>query len=274
MTSTTEMWLRYTHLDKLYGYLPGLVDALPAIFGLTPAQHAEITAGFDDNTRQVATDLLTDARFAAAVDALPFRPGQTVLAVGDSITDDAQSWAEMLRHLLHLRRPADRIQVVNAGLSTHTTAMVLRRWPATLATTSPDWVLCALGTNDVTRVGPAPAKPQVTLDESLANLAELRRIAEIGAHPSWVWMTPPPVCEDRIAAFPGFQHGQSTWANADIAAFAEALHGSAEPVVDLVSAFGTPADPQLQGPDGVHPTLDGQAAITRALIHQLSPVGG
>lgn len=274
MTGTAEMWLRYTHLEKLYGYLPGLIDALPAIFGLSPAEHAEITARFDANARRVATDLLADTRFAAAVDALPFRSGQTVLAVGDSITDDAQSWAEILRHLLDLRRPADRLQVVNAGLSAHTTAMVLRRWPATLAATRPDWVVCGLGANDITRVGPAPAKPQVSLEESVANLTELRRIAESHAHPTWVWLTPLPVCEDRVAAFPGFQHGQSTWTNADVVAFAEAMRGFAEPVVDLVARFGIPADARLQGPDGVHPTLDGQSAIAQELVQRLAATGG
>jgi lysophospholipase L1-like esterase len=58
--------------------------------------------------------------------------------------DLQQSWAEILRHLLDLRRPGDRVRVVNGGLSAHTTAMVLRRWPAALAQ-RPDWVVCLLG---------------------------------------------------------------------------------------------------------------------------------
>jgi hypothetical protein len=74
--------------------------------------------------------------------------------VGDSITDDLQRWAEMLTHILRLRRPELGVRIVNHGLLPHTTAMVLRRWPATVGATRPDRVLCALGGNDVTRVGP------------------------------------------------------------------------------------------------------------------------
>ena len=121
------MWLQYTHLDKLYGYLPGITDALPSLFGLERAEDAELTAGFDAQAQQAAQQLLDEDSFASQVDALPFRPGQMVLAVGDSMTDDLQSWAEILRHLLDLRR-GHGTRVVNGGLSAHTTAMVLHRW--------------------------------------------------------------------------------------------------------------------------------------------------
>lgn len=228
-----KLWLQYTHLEKLYGYLPGMAETQPAIFGL------------------------------------PLGPDQSVLAVGDSATDDLQSWAEILRHLLDLRRPGDRVRVVNGGLSAHTTAMVLRRWPAALAQ-RPDWVVCLPGGNDVTRVGPAPAKPQLGLAESIANLVELRRIATQLTSARWVWMTPTPVREDRVAEFPAFRHGQSTWRNADLLALAEAVGRFGEPVVDLVAAFGTPPDSDLLGPDGVHPTLAGQAAIVTALVEHLT----
>lgn len=268
-----QMWLQYTHLDKLYGYLPGMPEALPAVFGLTPDGYAEITARFDAHARDAAVELLTDHSFTADIDALPFQPNQTVLAVGDSVTDDAQSWVEILRHALDIRRPTDGVHIVNGGLSAHTTAMVLRRWPATLAATRPDWIICALGSNDVTRIGPEPTKPQVTPAESIANLAELRRIAHTETNATWTWMSPVPVREDRIAEFPAFRYGQSTWHNTDILALADALHEFTDPVVDLVAAFGTPADPQLHGADGLHPTIDGQSTIARALVGHLSTVG-
>lgn len=264
-----QMWIQYTHLDKLYGYLPGIVGALPAIFGLQPESYAEVTASFDAHARDAAQRLLADDRFAARVDALPFDSGQSVLAVGDSATDDLQSWAEILRHLLDLRRPGHGVRVVNGGLSAHTTAMVLRRWPAALVQ-RPDWVICMLGGNDVTRVGPEPTKPQVSLAESIANLVELRRIAAALTGASWVWMTPAPVREDRVAETPAFRYGQSTWRNTDVLALAGAIARFDEPVVDIVAAFGVPPGADLQGPDGVHPSLAGQAAIVTALVEHLT----
>ncbi|MFG1945462.1 SGNH/GDSL hydrolase family protein [Nonomuraea sp. NPDC048826] len=257
-----DMWLRYTHLDKLYGHLPGLNEALPAIFGLTRTEYDEIIGRFDESARAAAEDLLADEAFAAALDGLPFRAGQTVLAVGDSNTDDLQSWAEILRHLLAPRG----VQVVNGGLSAHTTAMVLRRWPGTLTALRPDWVICGLGGNDVTRVGRDAAKTQVSLGESVANLRELRRLAP---GTDWVWLTPVPVVEERVAATPAFAYGQSTWRNDDVVALAKEVSTFPEPVVDLTAVFGVPADPELQGPDGVHVTMAGQVAIVKALVQLL-----
>lgn len=264
---TIEQWVQFTHLEKLYGYLPGMAAAQPAIFGLDPESYTKIIEGFAAAARGAAEELLADDEFAAAVDALPFRAGQTVYAVGDSLTDDSQSWAEILRFLLELRKPD--VTVINGGLSAHTTAMVQRRWPATLTAAKPDWVLCLLGGNDVTRVGPDAAKTQVSLAESMINLAELRRIAELKGVAEWVWLTPVPVVPDRVATNPGFRFGESTWDNADLVAFAEAMHDLPGPLVDLTEVFGVPGDPDLQGPDGVHVSLAGHQAIVRALITTL-----
>ncbi|MDG4787507.1 SGNH/GDSL hydrolase family protein [Micromonospora sp. WMMD1102] len=273
-TATGEMWLQHTHLDKLYGYLPGLADALPTIFGMSRAAYSETIERFAAQARAAAAELLADPAFATRVDGLPFQPGQTVLALGDSITDDLQSWAEILRHVLDLHRPGHGVRVVNAGLSAHTTAMVLRRWPATLTAARPDWIICALGGNDVTRVGPEPTKPQVSRSESTANLHELRRIAAHSTTASWIWMTPVPVREDRISEYAAFRYGQSTWRNDDILRLAEEIRGFADPVVDLTATFKVPADPLLQGADGVHPTIAGQSAILRALVTHLNAGAG
>ncbi len=158
---------------------------------------------------------------------------------------------------------------MNGGLSAHTTAMVLRRWPATLTQHRPDWILCALGGNDVTRVGPEPTKTQVSLEETIANLLQLRQIATARTNASWVWITPAPVREDRVAEFPAFRYGESSWRNTDILALTDRMRQLEDPVVDLAAALGVPAAPDLQGPDGVHVTITGQATITTALLNCL-----
>src|SRR5215475_8469070 len=114
-----QNWLQYTHLDKLYGYLPWMPQAASAIFGLDPAAYAEIIAQFNQRAAGAADRLLDDQRVAGWVDALPFTPGQKVLAVGDSTTDDLQSWAVIFRNLLRRRRGQDHIDIINAGLSAH-----------------------------------------------------------------------------------------------------------------------------------------------------------
>ena len=259
--------LQYVHLEKLYGYLPGLAESLPAIFGVTPEEYATIRDRFDALTRSAAEQLLADDEFADRVSRFPFRRGARILAVGDPLTDDLQSWAEILRHVLAIARPDDDLAVVNAGLSGHTTAMILRRWPSILHP-APDWIICGLGGNDVTRT--AGGKPQVTLAESVANLRDLRRIAAERSAARWVWLTPVPVDEERAAANPGFRYGASSWRNPDITALAVAIRALDDPVVDLVDVFGVPARPELQGPDGVHPCLTGQERIVTALAETLA----
>jgi acyl-CoA thioesterase-1 len=266
-----ENLVQYTHLEKLYGYLPGMDEALMArLFGLDPEGYRRIKDRFDANAREAARKLLEAPAFAERVDRLPLRSGETVIGIGDSLTDDLQSWLEIVRHLLEERRPQDGIRVVNMGLSAHTTAMVLRRFVPNVAAQKPDWIVCLLGGNDVTRIGPQPDKPQVSLEETAKNLEAMRRIARTQTEARWVWITPPTFDEERAAAYPPFQMGQSHWRNGDAVAIAEFVREQEELVVDIQAVFGLPPDPKLQGPDGVHPSLAGQTAIAKAFVQRLA----
>jgi acyl-CoA thioesterase I len=270
-----ENLVQYTHLEKLYGYLPGMNEALMArLFGLGLEEYRELKRRFDANARGAALELLEAPGFAGRVDRLPFRAGQTVVGVGDSITDDLQSWLEIVRHLLEERRPHDGIRVVNAGLSAHTTAMVLRRFVPNVVASKPGWILCLLGGNDGTRIGPEPNKPQVNPEETARNLEAMRRIAREQTGAEWVWITPPTYDEERASSFPPFKMGQSVFLNDDVIAIGDYIRKQEELVVDTQAVFGTPADPELQGPDGVHPSLAGQKAIVRAFVERLTQSSG
>jgi lysophospholipase L1-like esterase len=263
--------VQFTHLEKTYGYLPGMGEAtVAALFGLNEATYREIKIRFDENAREAAQELLGSRSFARLVDRLPFRSGDTVVAIGDSFTDDLQSWLEIVRHLLGARRPHDEIQVINAGVSAQTSAMALRRF-LPLISQGPDWIVCFLGGNDATRIGPEPNKPQVSFEETTNNLQAIRRMASALTDARWVWITSPPVDEERAAAYPPFQMGQSHWRDEDALAIASFVREQEEPVVDLRAAFGLPADPALLGPDGVHPSLAGQKAIAKAFVERLTP---
>jgi acyl-CoA thioesterase I len=267
-----EKLVQFTHLEKLYGYLPGMDEALQArLFGLDPEEYRAVKNRFDANARDAALELLEDGSFARRVDRLPFRAGQTVVGVGDSITDDLQSWLEIVRYLLQERRPRDGIRVVNVGLSAHTTAMVLRRFVPNVVASKPDWILCLLGGNDSTRVGPEPNKPQVSPEETAKNLEAMRRIAKEQTGAEWVWITPPTYDEERASTFPPFKMGQSVFRNDDIVAIGDYIREQEELVVDIQEVFGMPPDPGLQGPDGVHPSLEGQKAIARTFVERLAP---
>jgi acyl-CoA thioesterase-1 len=229
-----ENLVQYTHLEKLYGYLPGMDESLMArLFGLGLEEYRKVKGRFDANARDAARELLEEPGFAERVDRLPFGVGETVVGIGDSITDDLQSWLEIVRHLLEERRPQDGISLVNGGLSAHTTAMVLRRFVPNVVALKPDWIICLLGGNDATRIGPEPNKPQVSLEETAKNLEAMRRIAREQTEAEWVWFTPPTYDEERAASYPPFKMGQSAFRNAAILAIGDLIRGQKDTVVDV-----------------------------------------
>jgi lysophospholipase L1-like esterase len=263
--------VQFIHPEKVFFYLPGLQDeaAIAGMYGLDVDQYRAIRSHFEAITRQAAEDLLADDELAARVDRLPFRAQATLVGIGDSFTDDLQSWLEILRQVLALRRPEDQIQVVNAAVSARTSVEILHYIMPTLGL-RPDWIFCLVGGNDAKRTGPEPAKTLVSVTETAANLDAVRRLAAAQTEAEWVWITPGTVDETRIAAFPGFQQGQSSWRNTDLLAIGDEMRGRPEPVVDLQALFGNPPDPELLGPDGLHPSLAGQQAIARAVIERLT----
>ena len=238
------------------------------LLGFDLAVYREIKAEFARDVHQAAEELLADAVFAGAVDRLPFEPGNLVVGLGDSITDDTTSWFEILREALALRRPKDGIQLINAGISGNTTTEVVARF-LDVANLNPDWVITMLGTNDARRHGLKPRQTLVSLDESERNYQALRAFAANQTHASWCWMTPTPVIEAQIAAHWFMSQSQVMWRNEDLRERARILLSMPDPVVDLQAAFD-PLDPALLQDDGLHPSLAGQKVILRALVEKLA----
>jgi acyl-CoA thioesterase I len=264
--------VQYNHFDKFFASYGMTLDeeTLAGLYGLDVPTYRDLLAQFDANARQAAEELLADADFAARVDQLPFAPGDTIVGLGDSLTDDLQSWAEILRHLLELRRPDDQLQVVNQGISGDTSADALRRLVPILSM-QPAWIVGMLGTNDVQRNGREATKTLVSLEETALNLAELRHLAatESGST-QWAWMTAPPCNDELIAASPFWAAFEIGMRSDDLVAIADVLRAEPDPVVDLITLFGVPPSSGLLTEDGVHPTLAGQQAIARALVEKLT----
>jgi acyl-CoA thioesterase-1 len=269
----TMALVQSVHPEKSFFYLPGFRDEtlLAGLYGLDAADYAAIKTEFAAAARGAAQELLADAAFARRVDNLPFSPETTLAAVGDSFTDDLQSWLEIVRHLLDLRRPRDNIRVINAAVSARTTADVLHYLPATLAQ-RPDWLFCLAGSGDAKRSGPEPTKTMVGIAETAANLAAIRRNAAAQGVARFVWITPATVDEERLAAYPPFRFGPSRWRNDDLIAVGDVVRAMPDTVVNVQvqSVFALPPDSTLLGADGLHPSLAGQTAIARAVVEQLS----
>jgi acetyl esterase/acyl-CoA thioesterase-1 len=187
------------------------------------------------------TDVATYRGLAAAITAevrgaaVPPLPGR-VLALGDSITDDLGSWAEILG-------------VVNGGLSGDTTAGARVRLTRMLET-RPDGAIVLLGTNDARRHGREGEPMLVSHDETARNVraidAKLRRHCD-----RVVWVTPPPVADPALA------EPDLIWRLEDIAAKAALVRDLDPDAVDLWPGWA----PEYLAPDGLHPSPAGQHFI-------------
>jgi acyl-CoA thioesterase-1 len=271
--SMGEELARSIHPEKVFAFLPGMTTAnLAALYGLDEPAYAAIRDRFAVQTAAAARDLLAEPGFAAAVDRLPFSAGQTLAVIGESTTDAADSWLEILGHLIRQRRPADAIRLVNAAISGYPTTMLQRVMTETLQRHRPGWVALFAGANDVLRYGTGATKPLVTGTETGRNLAEMRRQAA-AAGARVILMTPTACASARIAAYPPFQ-GQQIWLEDDDLRAADgairATAGDGDVVVDLSGAFGSPPDAALLRADGLHPTLAGQKAIARRFVERLA----
>ncbi|MDP9864539.1 MULTISPECIES: SGNH/GDSL hydrolase family protein [Streptosporangium] len=271
-TALTERLIRFQHPQKVLGYLGRLDDdRVAALFGLDVGSYRQMRQAHDEQARRAALDLLAEPGFAEKVDRLPFQPGRRVVAVGESTTGDLLSWFEILRHLVELRRPADDISLVNMAVTGQTTTQALAALPG-LSFQRPDWVLCMLGANDVQRLGSADGPTLVSLTETERNLRALRDLAARRTTARWVWLTPPGVDEERVAAYQPFQQAGITWTNRDIDAVGKILNALPDSTVDIRSVIaGQTAEPSHLD-DGVHLSLAGQRALAAALVDALAGV--
>ena len=124
-----EYIIQFQHPEKMLMKLPTqpeITDAMIApFFGLDPDVYVEIRADFTERARSSARELLENFDFRERVDRLPFETETTIVGLGDSITDDLQSWFEILRYLVEERRPQDNIRFINAGISGDTTPQII-----------------------------------------------------------------------------------------------------------------------------------------------------
>jgi lysophospholipase L1-like esterase len=263
--------VQFFHPEKSYPNNPGMNETVAAALnGVELATYQKIKSHFGEEARRAARELLADPAFAVSVERLPFTPGSTVVGLGDSITDDYQSWLEILRYLLEFQRPQDQITVVNAGISGDTTAEMFARF-LEIAQQQPQWIICLAGGNDARMHGLHPTNTLVSPQESAKNLAMLRNFAATQTTAQWVWMTPTLCLEEQIAVHWFLSSLQLSWSKQALCAIADFMRQQPDPVVDLRAIFGDPPQQDLLIEDGLHPSLKGQMLIVRSLVERLAP---
>jgi lysophospholipase L1-like esterase len=240
-------------------------DTHAALLGIPAEAYAAELGRMNAEARDAAHELLADAAVASMVDRLPLRQGATVVAFGDSLTSEPQSWAVILGEMLAARRAADGISVTIRAVGGDTTTHGLVRFGEVVGL-QPDWILFLLGTNDARTQGPHPTKTLVHPEETARNVAELRQRVARETEARAVWITPPAVDEGQVAGHWGLARFGVRFRNEDIARVAEIVRGVDGAVIDVFSTLGAPPEAELLMGDGLHFTVAGQRRLALEVL--------
>ncbi len=236
-----------------------------ALLGLPSEGYATEIGLMKAEAREAARELLADPVVASMVDRLPLRKGATVVAFGDSLTSEPQSWAVILSEVLAARRAADGISVAISAVGGDTTTHALVRVGEVVGR-QPDWVLFLIGTNDARTQGPHPTKTLVHHEETVRNIAELRQRISRETKARAVWITPPAVNEEQVAGHWGLARFGVRFRNEDLARVAKIVRDIDGAAIDVFSTLGTPPPADLLMGDGLHFTVAGQKRLALEVI--------
>jgi lysophospholipase L1-like esterase len=276
MSNEHVQWLlKVLQPERTLASLPGGArlgaDVHAGLLGLPVETYASELARLREEAAGAAAALLADEAVAAMVDRLPLRPGARVVAFGDSLTSEPQSWAVILREMLAMRRGTDGIAWTISAVAGETTTHALVRVGA-LVEARPDWVLFLVGTNDARTQGPQPTKTLVHHEETARNLAELRQRVARETSARCLWITPPAVDEAKVAQHAGLARFGVRFRNEDLARVARIVRDVDGPVIDAFATLGSPPPPELLMGDGLHLTLAGQERMALEVLRGWSRV--
>lgn len=273
--------LQFLNLEKRFPLLPGIEneEAVAGLMGLEPKELTKLRDRFASNAKQAAIELLEDGEVAEWIEDLPFEQGDTIVALGDSITDDLQGWFNIFQHVLEIGLEDADFTFINSGISYDTSTDALKRLNRDVLDHEPDWVIVALGTFDAQRLHVAPDRPLVSLADYWENLNTIETaVSEVTDNPL-IWITPPPVITEmqqqiRLFHFDLFEQ--------DLNNIREILTGKKGYIVDPMGTRMQGEEDNEEGEDnngpaawnylsdGLHPSLSGHTNTVKELIRYLA----
>ena len=281
--------LQFLNLEKRFPLLPGIEnkEAMAGLMGLEVDELQKLRDRFAANAKEAAIELLEDPEVAEWIESLPFEPGDTIVALGDSITDDLQGWFNIFQHVLEIGLDDGDFTFINSGVSYDTSTDALKRLNRDVLDHDPDWVIVALGTFDAQRLHVAPDRPLISLASYWENLNTIEEaVNEVTDNPL-IWITPPPVITEmqqqiRLFHFDLFED--------DLANIREVLTGKKGYIVDPMGTRMHDEDDEMNEQqfeetdeenedrpsawnylsDGLHPSLSGHTNTVKELIRFLA----
>lgn len=264
--------LQFLNLEKRFPLLPGIenTEAMAHLMGLEKDEFVKLRDRFKTNAKEAAVELLKDEEVEDWLGDLPFDKEDTIVALGDSITDDLQGWFSIFQHVLEITVAGADFTFVNAGVSYNTSTDALKRLNRDVLAHEPDWVIVALGTFDAQKLHVEPTRPLVSLADYWENTKTIEEaVKEITDNPL-IWITPPPVITEmlqkiRLFDFDIFEE--------DLQNIREILTGKQGYIVDPLGKRMS-EDDEVEAwnylSDGLHPSLSGHVNSVKELLRHLT----
>jgi lysophospholipase L1-like esterase len=262
--------LPYLNLEKQHPFLPGAktIKGHAAFIGVEEQELISARRSFSKIAKDAALDLLKQQEIIDGLNHVPFNSTDTIMVLGDSLTDDLQGWFEILRHILEIGVDDAEFKIINQSVYGSTSLDVLRRIDRDLALNKPDWVMLALGSHDAQRLHGTGERTLVSIADFYENITTIENmVAEVTRNPI-IWITPPPPLSQLMEEMPLFN---GILFENDLAQYRQVISGKSGYIVDPYGKrMGSPEiDAWNYLPDGFHPSLSGHIETIRWLFRSL-----
>jgi lysophospholipase L1-like esterase len=266
-----QFMIPFYHASKRVQLFPGKnnEEAEAGLFGITDEELKKYRENFDENARHAALEILKDDDIVDCLDKLPMDGEETIIAFGDSITEDDQGWFAILKHVLEISTEDADFNFINAGVSYNTTAEALRRIDRDVVVHEPDWVIVGLGTFDAQRLNIAPDRTLLPLSETWENVETIQTVLESRIENPIIWITPAPVLNEMLEENLLYDF---TIKPEDLSLVQDVISGKQGAIIDSSGKRMGKTQPQAWNylPDGLHHSISGHVETTKAIIKKLA----
>lgn len=262
--------IQFLNIEKQYPLLPGINnrDSLAGLLGLETREFLKLREMFSQNAKEAALELLKEDDITDWIDQLPFKNNDTIIALGDSATDDLQGWFNIFTDILNITIPEADFTFVNAGISNNTTSEALRRLHRDVLSYQPDWVIINLGLFDAVRPYFTPNRTLLPLSETWENLTTIEDAVKTVTENPPIWISPQPIIPGLLSEMELFDFDID---ERDLSQIRQILLGKSGYIVDpLGKRMGTPPEAWYFLSDGINPSLSGHVNTVRELIKTLA----
>ncbi|MFO8029150.1 MAG: GDSL-type esterase/lipase family protein [Cyclonatronaceae bacterium] len=261
-----EYLVQFSNIEKRFPLFQGIQDqeAVADFIGIDPDDFRKIRESFDQQVRQAAEELLKDPVLIEKASQLPFKANDTIAVLGDSITDDRQSWFYIFRNVLDMVIPKAKIRYIDASVSDSISADALRRMERDVISKNPDWILVAIGSQDALRLHLTTGRTLVSIAEFWENINSIESAILQNCKNPPVWITPPPVIPELMQQMPLLE---GVVDEEDLKDFREVIAGKTGYIVDPSGdRMGIPPKEWNYMNDGFHPSLAGNMETVRSIL--------